>query len=211
MKVYSIHDERFKKYGFVLTGYDYTELFETLKEVPMPSEGIDYVASLDSLENCAVAKEMEIRGFGAMTVQLGYVSGRARQMNGLEYHKSSEYNIPMNDVIVLLGMQQDIVDGKYDSSKCEAFLIPGGTGVELYGTTLHYAPLNVYEDGYRMICVLPRGTNAPKMEFTEKSIDDKMCLGTNKWFMAHADAPEAKNGAYVGITGNNIKFEDLED
>jgi ureidoglycolate hydrolase len=177
----------------------------------MPSEGIDYVASLDSLENCAVAKEMEIRGFGAMTVQLGYVSGRARQMNGLEYHKSSEYNIPMNDVIVLLGMQQDIVDGKYDSSKCEAFLIPGGTGVELYGTTLHYAPLNVYEDGYRMICVLPRGTTAPKVEFTEKSVDDKMCLGTNKWFMAHADAPEAKNSAYVGITGNNIKFEDLED
>ena len=124
MKVYSIHDERFKKYGFVLAGYDYTELFEALKEVPMPVEGIDYVASLESLENCAAAKEMEIRGFGAMPVQLGYVSGRARQMNGLEYHKSSEYNIPMNDVIVLLGMQQDIVDGKYDSSKCEAFLIP---------------------------------------------------------------------------------------
>ena len=62
-----------------------------------------------------------------------------------------------------------------------------------------------------MICVLPRGTNAPKVAFEEKSTDDKMCLGTNKWFMAHADAPEAKDGAYVGITGENIKFEDLED
>ena len=210
MKVYSINDERFKKYGFVLTGYDYTELFESLKKVPMPDEGIAYVASEPTLENCAEAKKMEIRGFGAMPVQLGYVSGRARQMNGLEYHKSSEYNIPMNDVIVLLGMQQDIVDGKYDSSKCEAFLIPGGTGVELYGTTLHYAPLNVHEDGYRMICVLPRGTNAPKVEFEVKSVDDKMCLGTNKWFMAHADAPEAGNGAYVGVIGENLKFEDME-
>jgi len=211
MKIYNVTDERFKKYGFVLTGYDYTELFENLKKVPMNDEGIIYVASEPTLENCAEAKKMEVRGFGAMSVQLGYVSGRARQMNGLEYHKSSEYNIPMNDVILLLGMQQDIVDGKYDSSKCEAFFVPGGTGVELYGTTLHYAPLNVSEDGYRMICVLPRGTNAPKVEFEEKSIDDKMCLGTNKWFMAHPEAPEASNGAYVGITGENIKFEDLED
>lgn len=211
MKIYNVTDERFKKYGFVLTGYDYTELFENLKKVPMNDEGIIYVASEPTLEKCAEAKKMEVRGFGAMSVQLGYVSGRARQMNGLEYHKSSEYNIPMNDVILLLGMQQDIVDGKYDSSKCEAFFVPGGTGVELYGTTLHYAPLNVSEDGYRMICVLPRGTNAPKVEFEEKSIDDKMCLGTNKWFMAHPEAPEASNGAYVGITGENIKFEDLED
>jgi len=211
MKVYSVHDEKFKKYGFVLTGYDFSELFENLCKVGMPDKGITYVASEPTLEKCTEAEKMKIRGFGAMPVQLGYVSGRARQMNGLEYHKSSEYNIPMNDVIVLLGMQQDIADGKYDSSKCEAFLIPGGTGVELYGTTLHYAPLNVHEDGYRMICVLPRGTNAPKIEFEEKSTDDKMCLGTNKWFMAHADAPEAKDGAYVGITGENIKFEDLED
>ena len=70
MKVYSIHDERFKKYGFVLTGYDYTELFENLKKVPMPDERIDYVAYLESLENCAAAKEMEIRGFGAMPVHM---------------------------------------------------------------------------------------------------------------------------------------------
>lgn len=210
MKVYSVHDEKFKKYGFVLTGYDFTELFENLSKVDMPDSGITYVASEPTLEKCAVAKEMEIRGFGAMPVQLGYVSGRTRQMNGLEYHKSSEYNIPMNDVIVLLGMQQDIVDGKFDSSKCEAFLIPGGTGVELYGTTLHYAPLNVSENGYRMVCVLPGGTNAPKVEFNEKSVDDKMCRGTNKWFMSHAEAPEASEGAYVGVIGENIKFEDLE-
>lgn len=210
MKVYNVNDERFKKYGFVLTGYDYTELFEALKQVEIPARGITYVASLESLESCAVAKDMEIRGFGAMPIQFGYVSGKAKHMNALEYHKCSEYNIPMDDIIVLLGMQQDIVDGKYDSSKCEAFLIPAGTGVEIYGTTLHYAPLNVHEDGYRMVCVLPRGTNAPKTAFEEKDLQDKMCFGSNKWLMAHAQSPEAKDGAYVAITGNNIKLEDLE-
>lgn len=210
MKVYSVRDKRFKKYGFVLEGYDFEELFEKLKELPIPESGIDYVASEPMLEHCAVAKEMEIRGFGAMPIQLGYVSGRAGRMDGLEYHKSSEYNIPMDDVILLLGMQQDIEDGKYDSSKCEAFLVPGGVGVELYGTTLHYAPLNVSKEGYRMVCVLPRGTNAPAVSFSKKTWDDKMCLGTNKWFMAHAEYCEDSDGAYVGIEGKNIKFEDLE-
>lgn len=210
MKVYSIHDKRFKKYGFVLTGYDFAELFENLGKIAMPASGITYVASEPALEACAVAKEMEKRGFGGMPIQLGYVTGSAKQMNGFEYHKCSEYNIPANDIILLLGMQQDIEGGTYDSSKCEAFLVPGGTGVELYGTTLHYAPLSVSADGYRMVCVLPRGTNAPKVGFTGKTLDDAMCFGTNKWFMAHAESPEVSNGAYVGVTGKNINIEDLE-
>ena len=50
----------------------------------MPDDGITYIASEPTLEQCAVAKDMEIRGFGAMPVQLGYVSGKAREMNGLE-------------------------------------------------------------------------------------------------------------------------------
>lgn len=210
MKVYSIYDHKFNKYGCVLNGYDYTELFQNLAKVPMPETGIAYVASESSLEGCSAAKEMEIRGFGAYPVQLGYVSGKARALNCLEYHKSSEYNIPMNDVILLLGMEQDIADGTFDSSKCEAFYVPGGTGVELYATTLHYAPLNVAEDGYRMICVLPRGTNGSKVNFTVKNDEDRMCLGVNKWLLAHKDSPEAQNGAYIGITGSNIVFEDLE-
>lgn len=210
MKIYSIYDDNFKKYGCVLSGYDYTQLFANLAKVPMPDVGIDYVASENILEACNVAKEMEIRGFGAYPVQMGYVSGRARALNSLEYHKSSEYNIPMNDVILLLGMEQDIIGGQFDSSKCEAFYVPGGIGVELYATTLHYAPLNVSEDGYRMICVLPRGTNGVKVDFAVQNEEDKMCLGVNKWLLSHKDSPEAQNGAYIGIFGCNIKFEDLE-
>lgn len=210
MKVYSIYDDKFKKYGCILSGYDYTELFENLSKVPMPETGIDYVASESTLEDCSQAKEMEIRGFGAYPVQLGYVSGRACALNSLEYHKSSEYNIPMNDVILLLGMEQDITNGQFDSSKCEAFYVPGGTGVELYATTLHYAPLNVSEDGYRMICVLPRGTNGAKVDFAAQNEEDQMCLGVNKWLLSHKDSPEAQNGAHIGITGSNIAFKDLE-
>lgn len=210
MKIYNVTDEQFKEYGRILDGYDYTELFQSLVNTNLPAKSIVYEASDASLESCAVAKEMEIRGFGGYPVQLGYVVGSAGAMNCLEYHKSSEYNIAMDDIILILGREQDIVGGTYDSSLCKAFFVPAGTGVELYGTTLHYAPFHVKEGGYRMICVLPRGTNRDKIEFTVKNDEDKMCLGVNKWLMAHADAPEAKTGAYVGIIGKNIKFEDLE-
>lgn len=210
MKIYNVNDPEFKEYGCVLDGYDFTELFAALKTTAIPDDGIDYVASVKTFEECPVAKKMEIRGFGGYPVQLGYVSGKNRTMNCLEYHKSSEYNIAMDDIVLVLGKEQEIVDGIFDSSLCKAFYVPAGVGVELYSTTLHYAPFNVNDEGYRVICVLPKGTNAPKIDFEAQNAEDKMCLGVNKWLMAHKDANEAKDGAYVGITGENITYDMLK-
>lgn len=207
MKLYSVNDAEFKEYGVVLDGYDYTQLFENLGKIPIAENGIVYVASEPTLEACAEAKKMEARGFGGYPVQLGYVSGVNRVMNCLEYHKSSEYNIALEDIILVVGNENQIVDGKFDSALCKAFYVPAGTGVELYGTTLHYAPFNVHDGGYRIICVLPRGTNAPKIDFEPQNYEDKMCFGINKWLMAHKDASEVKDGAYIGITGENINFD----
>lgn len=41
----------------------------------------------------------------------------------------------------------------------EAFRIPSGTAVELYATTLHYAPCNASDGGFLVAVVLPKGTN----------------------------------------------------
>ena len=41
-------------------------------------------------------------------------------------------------------------DFTYDTSKVEAFLVPAGTAVEIYATTLHYAPFpSVYGQALR--------------------------------------------------------------
>ena len=207
MKLYNVNDFEFRAYGTVLDGYDYSELFKNLSQIELPKTGITYVASEKSLENCNEAKKMEIRGFGGYPVQLGYVTGNNRTMNCLEYHKSSEYNIAADDIILVLGKKTEIVQGRFDSSLCKAFLVPAGTGVELYSTTLHYAPFNVNPDGYRMICVLPKYTNSPKIDFVAIDFDDRMCFGVNKWLIAHPDAPEVGQDAYVGITGKNITFD----
>ena len=210
LKVYSVYSEEFKNYGVVLDGYDYNELFDALGEVKIPKDGIDYVASVEEFESLPIKEEMEKRGFGSYPIQIGYVSGVNTVLNCLEYHKSGEYNIASDDIILVLGTVQEIENGKFNTDKCKAFLVPKGVGVEFYATTLHYAPFSTTENGYRVICVLPKGTNGAKVGFEEKNFEDKMCFGVNKWLLAHKDASEVKDGAYVGIEGENIKFEDLE-
>ena len=206
MKIYNVTDKEFKAYGQVLEGYDFSGILEKLKALPIPETGIVYEASVEALENEPEKAVMENRGFGGMPIQVGYVGGNNRVLNCLEYHKSSEFNIALDDVVLVLGLQPEISDGMYDTANCKAFLVKAGTGVELYGTTLHYAPMNVSGDGYRVICVLPRGTNYEKPDFKGVNAEDAMCAGSNKWLMAHAESDEAQKGMYVGLTGENISF-----
>lgn len=210
MKIYNVADEKFKEYGSVMKGYDFTELLSALSELPIPDTGIVYEASVEILEKCSEKVKLQNNGFGAMPIQIGYVGGNNKILNCLEYHKSSEFNIALDDVVLVLGKQTQIQEGKFDTALCKAFLVPAGTGVELYGTTLHYAPMNVGEAGYRVACVLPLGTNDKKTAIDVLSVEDEMCAGKNKWLMAHKDTEDAKNGTYVGLTGENITFDQLD-
>lgn len=210
LKVYKITDKEFNEYGQVLEGYDFEELFVRLKELPVSESGIVYKASIETLEQCKEKTKLQNKGFGGMPVQIGYVGGYNKVLNCLEYHKSSEFNIALDDIILVLGKQTEIINGKFDTSLCKAFFVPAGCGVELYGTTLHYAPFGIDEKPYRVICVLPIGTNGDKPEFIASNFEDKMCAGSNKWLLAHEESQEAQSGKYTGIIGKNICFEMLE-
>ena len=124
-------------------------------------------------------------------------------MNAVEYHRSSEVDIAVNDLILLIGRQQDIeADFTYDTAKIEAFYVPAGTAVELYATTLHYAPCSAGEDGFRCVVVLPKDTNL-ELNFTPgKDGEDKLITARNKWLIAHEDAKI--EGAFNGLKGENI-------
>ena len=83
--------------------------------------------------------------------------------------------------------------------------MPAGVAVELYATTLHYAPCDAAKQaGFRVAVVLPKGTNteAPQLKPIQK--EDKMLRAKNKWLIAHPDASEAQDGAYIGLLGENI-------
>ena len=106
---------------------------------------------------------------------------------------------------MLWGSQQDITDDfTYDTSKMEAFLIPAGTAVECYATTLHYAPCNVNGNRFKVVVVLPKGTNTDIEKGTEYTPEDQLLFARNKWLIGHKDA--AIEGAYNGLVGENLKI-----
>lgn len=145
-----------------------------------------------------------------MPIQLGWCNGHNTKLNCLEYHRDSEFNIGLYDFILLVAKEDDIVDGKLDTSKVMAFKAKAGDVVEVYATTLHYAPCNATKDGcFKVVIALPKGTNGAKPSITPVYEEDKTLWACNKWLLAHAESDEAKQGAYVGLTGENIDIRDI--
>ena len=202
MQIYEVTDARFRKYGKVIRNIDFSALTEAMKKTPVPSDVV-YEPSIAELEALPVAKEIEKVFYGELPIQIGYCNGHNSKLNALEYHRSSEVNVAVTDIILLLGAEQDIEpDFTYDTSKVEAFLIPTGTGIEVYGTTLHYAPCGVDGNGFKAVVVLPKGTNTDLMTCHTKSFDDKLLTAKNKWLIAHEEA--GIEGAVCGLKGENI-------
>lgn len=87
---------------------------------------------------------------------------------------------------------------------CEGYPLDGLL-TAVYATTLHYAPCHTDPaKGFRVAVVLPRGTNGPRPEFEPATEEDRLLWARNKWLLAHADSAEARQGAVVGLTGENI-------
>ena len=97
-----------------------------------------------------------------------------------------------------------------DTSKVKAFKAEKGQVVEVYETSLHYAPCSAKAgDGFKVVIVLPKGTNGSVPKLTPYNEEDKWMTACNKWLLAHAESAEAKDGAYVGLTGENIDIAGL--
>ena len=203
MKIQNVNDEAFRRYGKVLQGYRYDGICKVMEEqTPCPDDVI-YVPSMAEMEALDEAKDFQNKAYGGLPIQIGYCNGHNNKLNALEYHRSSEVNIAVTDLILLIGHQQDIEpDFTYDTAKVEAFLVPKGTAIEVYATTLHYAPCGVDGNGFRCVVVLPRDTNT-EIDFPlSKDWEDGLMTAKNKWLIGHPDA--AIEGAFNGLKGENI-------
>ena len=206
MRLYSVKDSEFKPYGRVIDGYDFSELISVLKDsTPCPENDTVYTASDKKLESLDAAKVLGANVYGRMPIEIGYCNGHNTKLNALEYHRDSEVNIAADDVILLLAKKEEINDDfSLDTSKVKAFLVPAGMAVEIYATSLHYAPCHVKNGGFRVAVVLPKGTNEPLSTKTEIVYpEDKLLTHVNKWLIAHPEGgcPE---GSFIGLTGKNI-------
>ncbi|URZ17261.1 DUF4867 family protein [Clostridium felsineum] len=207
MTIRTVMDKEFKKYGRILKNYDCSEIIEKMKNTPLPGDVI-YEPSIKELEDLKIAKDLRDREYGELPIQIGYCNGNNYLLNAVEYHRSSEINIAVTDLILLLGLEKDIEDDySYDTSKIEAFKVPAGTIIEVYATTLHYAPCNCKEDGFRCVVVLPKDTNLSLENKFEKVEEDALLFAKNKWLIAHKDSGLDKDGAFIGLVGENISVK----
>ena len=200
----------FERYGRLLQGYDPTEVIARAKAILPQTEELVYQASVPAIEepsafNTAIAHEV----YGGMPIQVGWCYGKNLQMSGLEYHKGSEVNVCITDVVLLVGHVQDIAFGQeitYDTHQVAAFYAPAGSVVEFSPWNLHFAPIHVAKGGsFATLVYLPRGTNEPLTFSVDKVGENKLLFAINKWLIVHPEADAlVEQGAYAGMVGDDI-------
>lgn len=209
MEIKKVTDAAFKKYGRVVDNVDFSALVAKMAETPLP-DGVAYEPAVDILEALPLKAEVERVAYGEMPVQIGYCNGHNTMLNALEYHRDSEINVAATDAVLMLGLLTDVEeDFTYDTSKVEAFLVPAGVAVEVYATTLHYAPCDVDNKGFKVAVILPKGTNYPlktahtKVENGKAPNEDALITAVNKWLIGHAEGG-LDEGTFIGLKGKNL-------
>lgn len=202
MEIKQVTDPAFQKYGKVIQGIDFAPLIEALNQTPL-TDSVEYQPSVKILEDTPVFEILQTKTYGELPIQIGFCNGKNHKLNALEYHRCSEVNVGGTDAILLVGLQSDITkDFTYDTSLVEAFLLPKGCAVELYATTLHYAPCSVKDQAFQVAIVLPKGTNLP-LEKEHNNWEDSLITAKNKWLIGHKEGG-LSDGAHIGLIGENI-------
>lgn len=132
-----------------------------------------------------------------MPIEVGTCAGQNTQLLGMEYHQGSETIIAITDCLLILGKLQDMENSTYDTKSVEYFYIDAGECVELYSTTLHYAPCQITKNGFAIICILPQGTN-----FESTASINPLLTMKNKFFITHPSQTKIiMSGAIPGLRG----------
>lgn len=209
---YSVNDPEFRSFGRVID-FPAEALIQRCKEAAVyPESGSCYVPDMPELEalteEFAAVKHI-LRGDGSC--QIGCCWGYNDKLNCLEYHRASEHNIAVTDMVLLLAHQQNMEGNDLPAGKVTAFYVPQGTTIEVYATTLHFCPCMTSTDGFASIVVLPRGTNHPLPQPRPEGADGRLLWAVDKWLIACEDQNETiKKGAYPGLHGENftIRYQD---
>ena len=115
-------------------GGNQMEILKAMEHAPLPLDEVIYEPSIEELEGLKIADEMKERAYGGLEIQIGYCNGNNKKLNAVEYHRSSELDIAVDDLILDLAghllidglaagvVQQDAVHGH------ELHKVAGGQG-----------------------------------------------------------------------------------
>lgn len=205
----TVNDKEFKTYGRVLD-VDVKDFVKAIDaHEPIEKGKVVYEPSVAEFEKLPLYKEMADKVYGEMPIEFGHCSGWNEKLNAVEYHRSSEIDIAATDLVLMLGRQQDIdyAANSYATKNIECFLVPAGKAVELYATTLHFAPCGIDGKEFRCGVILPRGTNEPLKDKVNQDGENRLLFAVNKWLIAHEDSGLEKDGAFIGLKGENLTLK----
>nr|MDD6336439.1 DUF4867 family protein [bacterium] len=205
-----VTDPAFCRFGRVLTEWDMAPLTAFADDyLKVPSSGTVYVPSDPVLEAHPTIQSLLMPFFSGLPYQVGYCNGFARRIVAMEYHRSSEFDLAVTDTLMILGDVRDVsANYQFNTKDSVVFYLPKGTAVELYSTTLHYAPSEVHPTGFKVVCALPRTTNTPLPDGALATAqaatgEHRLLAMINKYVFAAPGSDEARQGMYVGITGED--------
>lgn len=210
LKILSVHSSAFNRYGKILNPDGFIDVFKYLENETKVPEFENYYIAHDPKLQTSIKDVIAISNvFGNMPVEYGYVNGNNSKLNALEYHKSSEINVAITPLILMLGRVEDISNHEYSSRKVEIFYIPEHTVIEIYPQTLHFSPCKVNDSGFKCGVILPYGTN---MEFINSknmiNDEDHLLFKTNKWILVHEEHQKfTALGAHAGLKDENIEIK----
>lgn len=204
LPIYGVDEEAFAEYGRRITDMDVTEIIAAGKQIAFPGEGSIYEPSTPAFEALPVAEQIRKECFGELPTQVGYCYGHNQLLNGWEWHTSSEINIAVTDMVLILAKRSDYGDGRIASDTAKAFFLKEGDIVEIYATSLHFCPCEVAENGFGCVVALPAGTNLP----LEEKAEEPLIFRKNKWLLAHVEnAGLIAKGVVPGIVGPNFAIK----
>ena len=204
LDLFDVRSEEFKSYGRIIDGIEITEIIAEAKKIENIGDSSQYLPSVDSFERLDIAEKIRTQFFGESRIQVGYCWGHNNYFDATEWHTSSEINIAVTPLVIIVGHLWDVKDNTIDTSSFKAFYVPEGTVLECYATTLHYGPCEVQKEGFGWIVALPEGTNTP----LDGEYEDKLLWAKNKWLISHIENTYlVSEGAVAGVTGVNYKVQ----
>lgn len=202
LPIYRVQDAEFAKYGRVLTGLPTEELLAAAATIAKPETGSAYEPTVPALENTSFAEAQRKLLFGELPAQVGYCWGYNDTMNAMEWHTSSEVNVAVTPLVLILGLRTDLENNRVSADTFKAFYLEAGECVEVYANSLHYCPCEVEKTGFGCIVGLPAGTNVP----LDEPSADPLLFRKNKWLIAHEEnAALIARDAVAGVSGPNFK------
>jgi hypothetical protein len=209
LTILSIYDPAFSKFGRIHNINKFKEAINYLENsTEVPKTNNLYVPDDSLFKKALTNTDIYTEIFGGIELQYGYVNGNNSYLNALEYHKTSEINIAVTPMVLMLGHVDDIKTRFFDTIHLSTFYLPKYTAIELYSKTLHFSPCKVQDTGFICGVILPEGTNVEFVKSVNYDQEENYyLLKTNKWLLAHEEfTPMVKAGAHIGLKGKNHKI-----